>query len=207
MALKILGRITSINVRKVRWAADLLGIAYDTEVWGLPDRDPRVPEFLALNPNAQVPVLVDGDFVLWESNAIMRHFASRKPNALWPDDPQARALVDQWMSWQSTELNPPWGYAVQALLRNNPAYTDPDRIAESIRLWTGRMAILEAHLQGSAGYMVGAGLTLADIVIALSTHRWLSTPFDRPSFPATEAHWSRLKATPEGQVYMGPGIV
>ncbi|MCS6759042.1 MAG: glutathione S-transferase N-terminal domain-containing protein [Candidatus Devosia euplotis] len=63
--VKILGRLTSINVRKVLWLLDELGVTYEREDWGLPLRDPKVPAFLALNPNAQVPVLIEDDFVLW----------------------------------------------------------------------------------------------------------------------------------------------
>ena len=58
--LVVLGRITSINVRKVLWALDELGLGYEREDWGLPLRDPRTPEFLALNPNGQVPVVIEG---------------------------------------------------------------------------------------------------------------------------------------------------
>ena len=68
--LKLLGRVTSINVRKVLWTADLIGIAYDNEAWGQPVRDPRQPEFLALNPNGAVPTLVDGEFVLTEQRQL-----------------------------------------------------------------------------------------------------------------------------------------
>ena len=64
--MKVLGRITSINVRKVLWALDELGLPYEREDWGLPLRDPKVPEYLALNPNGQIPVLIDGDFSMWE---------------------------------------------------------------------------------------------------------------------------------------------
>ena len=56
--LRILGRVTSINMRKVLWTADLIGIAYETELWGMPHRDPKAPEYLALNPNGLVPVIV-----------------------------------------------------------------------------------------------------------------------------------------------------
>lgn len=204
--MRLLGRLTSINVRKVRWTADLLGIAYETEVWGLPDRDPRVPEFLALNPNAQVPVLIEDGFVLWESNAIMRYLASGPRGSLPPFDARGQALVDQWMCWQASELNPAWVYPVQALLRRNPAYSDVTRIADGIRVWSQKMAILEAHLAKGDGFVVGDTLTLADIVIALSTHRWLSTPFERQEFPAILAHYERLRATPGGRIYLGPNV-
>jgi glutathione S-transferase len=122
--LRILGRVTSINVRKVLWALDELGLAYGREDWGMPVRDPKVPEFLALNPNGQVPVLVENQFVLWESNAILIYLAEREGQLL-PEQLELRALALQWLGWQAAELNPPWGYAVNALIRR--AMTIPAR--------------------------------------------------------------------------------
>src|SRR5688572_27880782 len=112
MSLKILGRVTSINMRKALWTADLIGVEYETELWGLPHRDPKAPEYLALNPNGLVPVIIDDGFVLWESNAIMRYLADTRRSGLWPTAPKERALVDQWLTWQVAELNASWGYAV-----------------------------------------------------------------------------------------------
>lgn len=201
--LKILGRVTSINVRKVRWTCDLIGIEYETEVWGLPDRDPKVPEFLRLNPNAQVPVIIDDGFVLWESNAIMRYLSESRRSGLWPVAVKERALVDQWLTWQVAELNAQWGYAVYALMRRNPAFTVEKRIADSIRNWTARMQILEAQLKAGGGFAANGRLSIADIGLAVSSHRWFSTPFERPELPAVTEHYERLKGTAEGQKYMG----
>ena len=203
--LKVLGRITSINVRKVAWTLDEMGIAYDREDWGKPLRDPNEPEFLALNPNAQVPVIVDDGFVLWESNAVMRYLAEKHRSNLWPDDFQERGLVDQWMSWQASELNPAWVYAVFALLRKNPAFSDADRITRSIADWTGRMQILEDRLQATGDYVANHKFSLADIVLALSTHRWEMTPFDKPELPAVAAHYARAKSRGPGVAYLGEG--
>jgi glutathione S-transferase len=202
-ALAILGRITSINVRKVCWTADLIGLSYRTEVWGLPHRDPREAEFLKLNPNAQVPVILDDGFVLWESGAIMRYLADKHRSGLWPKDLKERGLVDQWLTWQGTELNPPWMYAVHALLRKNPAYSDRERIEDSLVRWTAAMRILEAQLRQTGGYVANDRLSLADIVLALSSHRWFSTPFERPDLPAVKAHYEMMKATAEGAKYLG----
>lgn len=200
--LVILGRITSINVRKVCWTADLIGLGYRTEVWGLPHRDPREAEFLKLNPNAQVPVILDDGFVLWESGAIMRYLAEKHRSGLWPTQFKERALVDQWLTWQGTELNPPWMYAVHALLRKNPAYTDKARIDDSIARWSSAMRILEAQLRQTGQFVANGRLSLADIVLGLSSHRWFSTPFDRPDLPAVRAHYEMMKATPEGSKYL-----
>ena len=201
--LVILGRITSINVRKVCWTADLIGLTYRTEVWGLPHRDPREAEFLKLNPNAQVPVILDDGFVLWESGAIMRYLARKHRSGLWPGDFKERALVDQWLTWQATELNPQWAYAAQALVRKNPAYTDKARIEESLVRWGAANAVLDAQLRQTGGFVVNGRLSLADIVMALSSHRWFSTAFDKPELPSVRAHYEMMRATPEGAKYMG----
>ena len=197
MSLRVLGRVTSINVRKVLWAAGEMGLACEREDWGLPLRDPKVPEFMALNPNATVPVLVDDGFVLWESNAIIRYLAE-KHGKLIPPDRQGRALVDQWLTWQVSELNPQWGYAVNALLRKNPAYADKARIADSIDKWSERLAVLEEQLQRSP-FVAGREFSIADIAIALSSHRWFATPIEnRRAFPAIEAHCERMRQRPAG---------
>ena len=201
MALKVLGRVTSINVRKVLWLLGELDIGYEREDWGLPTRDPKAPEFLKLNPNAQVPVLIDEGFVLWESNAILSYLA-HKHGAFVPADPKGRALVDQWLFWQLGELNPAWGYAVNALLRRNPAYSDEGRVAESVARWTKMLGILDAQLTKQS-YVAGESFTIADIAIGLSSHRWFSTPIPgRTLFPAVEDHYRRMQARAAGAPWL-----
>jgi glutathione S-transferase len=202
--LRILGRVTSINARKVLWAADEMGMPYQHEAWGKPVRDPSDPEFLAMNPNGQVPVIVDDGFVMWESNAIMRYLAEKEASDLLPSDAQERGLVDQWLTWQATELNFAWSYVGRAKLRNTPPNPDPARMAESIAAWIRTMRILEAQLDRGDGYVVNDRFSLADIVIGLSTHRWKSVPFDKPSLPAVDAHYALMQARPVGAKYLGP---
>jgi len=200
--LKILGRVTSINVRKVLWAADELGLAYEREDWGMPIRDPKVPEFLALNPNGLVPVMIEDGFVLWESAAIMRYLAGAKASAarLMPDDRQTRATMDQWLDWQQTELVGSWAYAFRALGRPTPGYDDKTQIERSIEVWTARMAILGRQLAGSQ-YVAGS-FSLADIALGVAVHRWFATPFDKPAMPNVEAYYARLKERPAAGAYL-----
>jgi glutathione S-transferase len=199
---KILGRVTSINVRKVLWAAAELGIDLEREDWGRPVRDPQVPEFLALNPNGLVPVLIEDGFVLWDSTAILRYLAGLMRNDLLPADGRERALVDQWMAWQATELNAAWSYAVRVKLRHLPN-PDGHRIAESLADWTRMMRILERQLEGGHGFVANGRFSLADIVVGLSSHRWLETPFDKPRLPAVEDHRARMQARPAGKPWLG----
>ncbi|QYO76171.1 glutathione S-transferase family protein [Devosia salina] len=201
--MRVLGRITSINVRKVLWALDELGLAYDREDWGLPIRDPKVPEFLALNPNGQVPVLIDGDFSMWESNAILVYLAERYGmGVLLPDDIQTRALALQWLGWQVSDLNPAWMYAVLALQRKVPGYDNAERIAESLTRWTARMDILEAELAKGRPFIAGDSFSIADIAMGLSIHRWFCLPAEKKAMPATEDYYRRLMAREAGARWM-----
>ena len=195
--LKILGRSSSINVRKVLWACAELGIGFEREDWGAGYKSTQTPEFLALNPNALVPVIKDEDFVLWESNTIIRYLArAYRGESIYPAAPKLRAIVDQWIDWQATGLNPAWSYAFSALVRQSPPNPRPEEIALSIRNWTRQMAILDEQLARTGAYVAGEAFTLADIPVGLSVHRWFSAPIARRDFPAVSAYYERLSQRP-----------
>jgi glutathione S-transferase len=201
--LTILGKETSINVRKVLWTCDLLDLQWTLEPWGSGVRDPRVPEFMALNPNAQVPVLRDGDAVLWESNTICRYLATKAGDTpLLPADALARARVEQWMDWQATELNPAWRAAFMTLMRGSDQF-DAAAVAASAQDWNGKMAILDAQLARTGAFVAGADFTLADVVLALSVHRWRMTPIGHGRFAAVETYLRRLEGVPGFARYCG----
>ncbi len=196
--LRILGRTTSINVRKVLWLCVELNVPVAQEDWGGDTRPTSAPEFLALNPNGLVPVMCDGDFVLWESNTICRYLVARERRAdLLPADAAARARVEQWMDWQATDLNSAWRYAFMALVRRNPRFDDAAAIAASAADWNRMMAIFDAQLARTGAYAAGSAFTLADIVMGLATQRWYATPIERPVLASVEAYYERL-STREG---------
>ena len=196
--LKILGRTSSLNVRKVLWTCDELGLAYEREDWGTGFASTRAPEFLALNPNGLVPVLIDEQGALYESNTICRYLAARYGHGhLLPVEPRPRAEVEQWMDWQATTLNPTWGYAFLALGRPTPGYDDPARIAASVEAWNKAMAILDQRLADTSAHAAGHDFTLADVVLGVSVHRWLKTPMARADLPAVEAYYARLRDRPK----------
>ncbi|WP_165185526.1 glutathione S-transferase family protein [Caulobacter soli] len=195
--LKILGRTSSLNVRKVLWTCDELGLAYEREDWGTGFASTKSPEFLALNPNGLVPVLIDEQGALYESNAICRYLAARYgAGHLLPVEPRARAMVEQWMDWQATTLNPTWSYAFLALGRPTPGYDDPAKIAASVEAWNKAMTLLDQRLADTAAHAAGHDFTLADVVLGVSVHRWKRTPMDRADLPAVEAYYARLKERP-----------
>lgn len=190
--MRLLGRAASINVRKVLWTCAELGLDAARE-----DVDLTAPGFRALNPNAMVPVLIDGDFVLWESNSICRYLAGRESRTdLLPAEPQARAQVEQWMDWQAGELNNSWRYAFMSLVRQSPAHQDADLLAAGIADWNRHMALLDGQLEATGAYACGAQFTLADVVLGLSVHRWLSAPLARPALPALDRYYERLSERP-----------
>lgn len=191
--LHVLGRSTSINVRKVLWLCAELGLPIAHEEWEGGDRSNRSDEFKQWNPNGLVPVLKDGDFVLWESNAICRYLAaSHGRDDLLPTDLRRRAVVEQWMDWQTTQLNNSWRYAFFALVRKAATHTDPEAIEASVADWTRHMRTLEAQLQQTKAFVTGPEFTLADLVLGLSTHRWFMTPIERPHLPAVAEFYERL---------------
>lgn len=210
--LRILGKDTSINVRKVLWTCAELGIDYVREDWGMPLRSPAEPAFLALNPNAMVPVIVDGNTgaesaVLWESNTICRYLASRYGDgSLLPLDTLARARVEQWMDWQAGELNNAWRYAFMALVRKSPAHADPVQVEHGIAQWHRHMGILDDQLEKTGAHAAGDHFSLADIVLGLSANRWLMTPMARPDYPAVRAWMTRLHERPGCAAFCANGM-
>jgi glutathione S-transferase len=187
--LRLLGKSASINVRKVLWTCAELDLHVEHV-----ESDPPL---LAKNPNALVPVIQDGDFILWESNAICRYLAGKHPRGtLLPEDPAGRARVEQWMDWQATELNSAWRYAFMGLVRHSPAHQDPRSIAASVEAWNRCMSLLDAHFTQGGQFVTGEFFTLADVVLGLSTHRWLHSPIERAPLDAVLGYYQRLSVRP-----------
>ncbi len=191
--IRILGRATSINVRKVLWACAEVGVPFERQDWGTGFKSTEAPEFLLLNPNAMVPVIQDGDFTLWESNSIIRYLATRYGDAaLYPVEAKARARVDQWIDWQASDLNRSWSYGFMSLVRQSPAHQDAAALAAGLAEWARYMRILDRQLASTGAYVAGEDFSLADIPVGLSVNRWFETPFDHPQLPAVSEYYQRL---------------
>ncbi|MEW9586374.1 glutathione S-transferase family protein [Paraburkholderia sp. DGU8] len=176
--MKLYGRRTSINVQKVLWCLGELGAVegrdYERIDAGLDFGVVNTAEYLALNPNGLVPTLVDGDFVLWESNAIVRYLASAAGNeALLPVGLKERAGVERWMDWQLATL---WGtlrVAFLGLTRTPESQRNYDAIRKA-HADAGRMLAIVDKVLSAQAYIAGAEFTVADIGLCLSAHRWFS---------------------------------
>jgi glutathione S-transferase len=155
----------SPNSRKVRAVAYELGIALETQRVDLLTGGQRAPEFLAKNPNGRVPVLEDGDLVLWESTAIIRYLAAGSP--LLPTARRVAAEVDRWVAWQLAHLGPAMSKVafeniVKRLTRRGEP--DPARIAEGTAEFDQLTGILDGALAGRE--FVAGPLSVADFALA-----------------------------------------
>lgn len=190
--LRIWGRSNSINVQKVLWCCGELEVPYERVDVGGPFGGNREPGYLRLNPNGLVPTISDGDFVLWESNAIVRYLAARHGmGTLCPEDLARRADADRWMDWQMGTLWANLRPAFIELVRTPPQNRDRASIAAAIGKTAENLAILDAHLAGR-DYLVGTAFTMADIPVGATVYRWFSLDIERPHMRDLEAWYERL---------------
>ena len=156
----------SPNARKVLFVAQHLGVPHEIELVDLSKGQQRTPEYLKLNPNGVMPTLTDGDFVLWESEAIMQYICSKKPGqTLWPSEAKKQADVMRWQAWSLANWGPACGTCifenlVKVLLQGGTP--DPARIALGEANVQKYGKILDDYLRGRR-FLVGDSVTLADV--------------------------------------------
>jgi len=185
----------SPNVRRVRLTAAVLGLQLEEQNLDLAKGEQKKPDYLALNPNGAVPTLVDGDFVLTESRAIMQYLASKKPESgLLPRDEQARAEVTRWQFWDSSHFSPQLGTlmfqrVLKPLMRMGPP--DAAKVEEALGNFRRFAAVLDKCLDGKR-YVVGDSMTLADLTLASSLMYAKQAEVPLAEFPNVEAWFSRI---------------
>ncbi|MES2635003.1 MAG: glutathione S-transferase [Pseudomonadota bacterium] len=194
--LRIWGRLSSINVRKVVLAAQWLQVPFERIDAGHEFGVVKTPEYLAKNPNALVPLLEDGDFSLWESNVIVRYLcAKHSAGRFYPQSLQERFNAERWMDWQQATLNPAGRHAFVQLMRTPAERRKPELIAQSVADTEPLMAMLDEHL-GQHAFMGGDAFGMADIPIACEIHRWQGLPLQRPARPALDRWYQGILAQP-----------
>lgn len=190
------GRKTSANVQKAVWALEEVGVGYDLievggRFGGLDD-----PAYVAMNPNKLVPTLQDGPLTLWESHAIVRYLsATYADGLLFPIDPMARAIVDQWTDWTATTFQPAWIDVFWLFYRTRLENRSEEKIDRALRKAHAAFAILDARLSQSA-HLGGADLTYADIVTGIALYRWYGMGIEPGDYPAVAAWRDRLTERP-----------
>ncbi len=193
--LKIWGRVNSVNVKKVLWLAEELGLKYERIDAGMQFGMVNTPEYRKMNPNALVPTIDDDGFVLWESHAIVRYLAAKHgAGTLWPADLKQRADSDRWMDWaftfQAALRAVFWG-----LVRTAPEKRDLQAIEEGRKKCAELLAIPDRYLDNKP-YFAGNSLTIGDIPLGCHVQLWMRLPIERPAH-ANLQHWfDRLCARP-----------
>lgn len=200
--LTIWGRANSINVQKAMWTLGEVGTAHERIDAGGPFGGLDTPEFAALNPNRRVPVLRDGETVIWESNAIIRYLAAKYgEETLWSPDADLRARADLWMAWMQTTLYPDFIKLFWGLVRTPPEQQDRARNeAAAVRLGA-HYEILDRHLAGRA-YVAGEALSMGDIPAGATLYRYYGMEIARPVLPNLEAWYARLTERPAYQAHV-----
>jgi glutathione S-transferase len=168
MALKLHVFPPSPRSFKVLAVAHQLGIDYEFAFCDLTKGDQKSAAYTALNLNQRVPTLEDGDFKLWESNAIIQYLATRKPESgLLPRDERGRADVARWQFWESTTWDPACAILIfeRAVKRFfGGGAPDPVEVEKGLQRFNRAASVLDAHLRGR-DYVCGDRLTLADFAI------------------------------------------
>ena len=193
--LAVLGRRSSANVQKVAWLVAELELTHRHIELGGSFGGLDTPEFRLMNPHGKVPVLKDGDHVVWESHAILRYLAAKHgADRFWSDDPAARSQIDQWMDWSQSTLQNDflngvfWGY-----YRTPEAQRDMDAVNRAIDRCTAHFGLLDSKVADHE-FLLGDQLSLADMTAGTHLYRFYNLGIDWPDMRHLAAYYERLVA-------------
>ena len=184
-SITILGRDSSANVQKVMWCAAELGLDVTREDIGGAFGGNKTDDYLAMNPNGKIPVMIDGDHIMWELNAIVRYLVEQdesgdsEGNSWQPTTAQARGIAGQWMDWALGELQAPMTVIFWTLIRTAPEDRDPDALAAAITEGGRLLVMLDNHL-ANRKFVAGETPSCGDIPIGCFVNRWFQMDIDRP---------------------------
>lgn len=194
--LKIWGRANSVNVRKVLWCCDELGVPFERVDAGMQYGVVNTPEYRKLNPNGLVPTIEEDGFVLWESHAIVRYLAAKHgAGKLWPTDMHVRADADRWMDWAAGSFLPAFRPVFWGLVRTPAESRDMKAIGDGARKCGELAGYVDAALAGRR-FVAGEQFTMGDIPLGCHLHLWLNLPIERPACPNLAAWHKRLLDRP-----------
>jgi len=216
--LTIWGRANSVNVQKVLWCLSELDLAYERIDAGMQFGKNNEAPYLAMNPNGRVPTLVDGDYVLWESNSVMRYLCtaygqgrnegtgegSVKGSPIYPASPKARAGVDRWLDWTLSTLQPVDRPVFWALVRTPPEKRDMVVIQKDVDAEAVVWRIVEAQL-ATRRFIEGDQFTIADIALGAYARRWLGVEgVTKPNLPNLERWFAQFASRPGFVRFIAP---
>lgn len=195
--LQVWGRRSAFNVQKVMWLIGELNLHHEHIPAGGSFGVRDTSEFLAMNPHGRIPVVKDGDTVVWESHAILRYLAAAYGGpAWWNADAGVRSQADRWMDWAQCSLQPAfvdgvfWGG-----YRTPPHLQDKEVLQAKIRQCGQYFRLLDGVLADRT-FLTDDSLSLADIAVGTSLYRYFELDIERPLVPHVEAWYLRLKERP-----------
>ena len=195
MSLVLYDYLPSGNGYKCRLVLKALGMPYELKEMNIVAGATRTPEYLAINPNGKIPVLmVPGRGPIAESHAIIAYLA--EGSALIPSDPYERALMWQWMCFEQYQLEPGVGtvrFWLKSLKKTPEEFGE--RYKERFQRGAEALAVLERELTGRS-WLVGDQVTLADVALFAYTHVAGEAGYRLADYPAITAWIANFKALP-----------
>lgn len=202
MALKLYAFPPSPRSFKVLWAAHQIGIEYELQFVNLAKGDHRKPDYAALNPNVRAPVLDDGGFLLWESNAIVEYLASLKPaSGALPQETRARLAITKWMYWESAHWDQACAiFAFQRVVKRLFAMGEPDaaEIARGSQLFERAGQVLDSELNKHR-YVAGDQFTAADLSVGADLCIAEMAEYPMAAFAGIQRWYDELRSMPSWQ--------
>ncbi|MDP1912338.1 glutathione S-transferase family protein [Brevundimonas sp.] len=186
-----------LNPRKVCALARYLNLPVEFVHVDLGKGEHKTPAFLAMNPNAKVPVLVDGNTTLWESNAILCYLARKAGSDLWPTDARQFEVL-RWLMWDATEFAPQTGTLYfEHIIKSRFGIGGPDpaEVQQATQGFLRFAAVLDAHLRGRR-YLVGDALSVADFAVAISLPYAQQAQLPLQDFPEIRRWHAQMNALP-----------
>ena len=188
----------TVNCRKILAGAHLVDASYESEVMDYFGGDHKSPAYQAINPNESIPALVDGDFILWESNAILQYLADKSDgHSAYPADARTRADINRWHLWESSAWFPScYTYLVENLVKPMAGgETDPAVLETEGPRFHKLAAIIEARLANQE-WLCSNQPTIADIAVAapMHLHEFQKLPMDEHD--VLLAWYQRVEALP-----------
>jgi glutathione S-transferase len=199
--IELWGRRNAYNVQKVIWTLEELSIEYQHRDVGSNDGDLDQLHFAELNPHRRIPVLIDNDQIIWESNSITRYLARQYGGRLLTGDAFEQSLVERWMDWELTKLQPAfialfWGY-----YRKTESERDQTSIDQAMTDCQQHFNLLNDWLSNSV-YLAGDYFSLADITCGVCLYRYFNMGLEVEQ-PSEVMNWyHRLLARPVMQKHI-----
>jgi glutathione S-transferase len=198
IALKIYATPLSANGRKVLAVSRHLGLNMEIHGVNVYRGEGRTPEYLAINPSGKIPTLIDGEFVLSESNAILLYLAeAHGANRLWSSESKQRARIAQWLFWESAHWQPTLIAFLSQLVGHRllpekvpQLQSPPDWSSASVQ---PILKTLEASLSADA-FLTGSEPSIADFAVAGMTTYFRAAAFPFQRFPKIAAWYARIES-------------